>query len=155
MLTVGTLVCLLYRSQIHTKVNELRWFLYSNRGAEGEDLPPTYGSLDLHIRRAHYVSMIWKKANENHPCLPAPDEFGWKFNDGSNHFSAVRCLNPPAPEAILQLIKCGCKSGCEGRCSCRKNSIPCTEICGCWVFSCNNKPSHQGITEDCDEYELV
>jgi hypothetical protein len=51
-------VCILYRSQIHTKVNELRWFLYSNRAAEGDDLPPTSGSLDLHIRRAHCISMI-------------------------------------------------------------------------------------------------
>ena len=44
------------------------WFLYSNRAAEG----PTSGSLDLHIRRAHYISMIWRKASENHPCLPGP-----------------------------------------------------------------------------------
>ena len=30
-------VCILYRSKIYTKVNELRWFLYSNRLAEGEN----------------------------------------------------------------------------------------------------------------------
>ena len=54
-------VCILYRSDIYTKVNELRWFLFSNRAAEGENLPPTSGSLDLHIRRAHYIAMIWKK----------------------------------------------------------------------------------------------
>ena len=42
-------VCILYRSKIYTKVNELRWFLYSHRAAEGENLPPTSGSLDLHI----------------------------------------------------------------------------------------------------------
>ena len=37
---------------IYTKVNELRWFFYSNRAAEGENLPPTCGLLDLHIRRS-------------------------------------------------------------------------------------------------------
>ena len=41
-------VCVLYRSNIHTTVKELRWFLYSNRAAEGENLSPTSGSLDLH-----------------------------------------------------------------------------------------------------------
>ena len=33
---VSSSVCVLYRSQIHTKINELRWLLYSNRAAEGE-----------------------------------------------------------------------------------------------------------------------
>lgn len=144
-------VCIFYRSKIYTKVNELRWFLYSNRAAEGENLPPTSGSLDLHIRRAHYISMIWRKACETHPCLPAPTAFGWTFDAGSSYFSPVRCLNPPAPEAVLHLIKCGCKRGCEGRCSCRKNNIPCTEVCGCWVFSCNNKTVQPGINEDCED----
>jgi len=95
-------VCVLYRSKIHTEVNELRWFLYSNPAAEGESLPPTSGSLDLHIRRAHYISMIWKKASENHPRIPEPTAFGWTFDSGSSHFAPVRCLNPPAPEAMLQ-----------------------------------------------------
>ena len=38
-------VCLLYRSKVHTQVDDLRWFLYSARRAEGESLPPTRGSL--------------------------------------------------------------------------------------------------------------
>jgi len=96
-------VCVLYRSKIHTKVNELRWFLYSNRAAEGENIPPTSGSLDLHIRRAHYIATIWRKANENHPRLPAPTAFVWTFDAGLSHFSPVRCLNPSAPEAVLYL----------------------------------------------------
>ena len=33
---VSSSVCVLYRSQIHTKINELRWLFYSNRAAEGE-----------------------------------------------------------------------------------------------------------------------
>ena len=144
-------VCILYRSKIYTKVNELRCFLYSNRATEAENFPPTSGSLDLHIRRVHYVSMIWRKITENHPCLPGPAEFSWTFDEHLSHFSPVRCLNPPAPEAVLHLIKCGCKRGCEGRCSCRKNNIPCTEVCGCWLFSCNNKAIQPGIDEDCED----
>ena len=42
-------VCILYQSKMNTNVNELRWFLYSNRAAEGENLPPTLGLLNLHI----------------------------------------------------------------------------------------------------------
>ena len=48
--------------------------------------------------------MIWRKADENHPRLPASTAFGWTFDAGSSHFSPVRCLNPPALEAILHMI---------------------------------------------------
>ena len=34
-------VCQLYKSKVYNKVNEFRWFLYSNRAAEWESLPPT------------------------------------------------------------------------------------------------------------------
>jgi len=84
-------VCLLYKSEFYTKVNELRWFLSSNRAAEGESLPPTTGSLILHIRRAHYVAMIWKKATEAHPDLPSPVGYGWQLHPHDNTFVPVLC----------------------------------------------------------------
>ncbi|KAK3889705.1 hypothetical protein Pcinc_006271 [Petrolisthes cinctipes] len=143
------IVCLLYRSKIYTKVNELRWIRFSNRAAEGENLPPTSGSLVLHIRRAHYISIICKKKNcETHPCLPVPTAFGWTCDAGLSQFSPVRCLNPPA---VLHLVKCGCKHGCEEKCSCRKNNIPCRKVCGCCLFSCNNKTFQPGINEDYED----
>ena len=79
-------VCILYRSKIYTKLYELRWFLSSNRAAEEENLPLISGSLDLRIGRAHHISMIFRKASENHPCLPEPTAFGWKLDKDSNHF---------------------------------------------------------------------
>ena len=144
-------VCLLYKSKSHTAVKELRWFLFSNRSAEGENLPPTFGSLYFHILRASYVAMVWKNASLNHPCLPSPVNFGWKLDEETGSFSACRCLYLPAPEAVLQLVKCGCKSGCEKRCSCRKNDIPCTEVCSCLDENCTNKSMGSRIEEDCDE----
>ena len=51
-------VCQLYKSKSHNNVNGLRWFLYSNRAAEGEGLHPTIGSLKPHIQRANYIAMI-------------------------------------------------------------------------------------------------
>ena len=129
---------------VYIKVNELRWFLYLKRAAEGENLPPISGALDLHICRAHYIAMIWKKVNANNPRLPTPTctPFGWTFDAGSSHFSSVRCLNSPAPEAMLHLIKCKRKRGYEGKMQLsRKNNTPCTEVCECWVFTCYNKTS--------------
>jgi len=65
-------VCLLYKSKVHTRVNELRWFLFSNRAAEGESLPSTSGSLKQHVQRSQYMAMVWRKAAESHPSLPSP-----------------------------------------------------------------------------------
>ena len=50
-------------------------------------------------------------------------------------YAPVRCLNPPAPAAVMNLVKCGCKCGCK---SCRNNNLPCTYVCGCVNFSCYN-----------------
>ena len=69
-------VCLLYKSKVHTRVEELRWFLFSNPAAEGESLPPTTGLLKLHVHRAQYMAMVWRKAAESHPSLPSPVGYG-------------------------------------------------------------------------------
>lgn len=132
-------VCLLYKSKVHTRVEEFRWFLFSNRAAEGESLPPTTGSLKLHVQRAQYMAMVWRKASESHPSLPSPVAYGWQLLSDENTYVPVRCLNPPASEALIKLLKCGCKKGCMGKCTCRNNSIPCTEVCGCVGYTCNNK----------------
>ena len=148
-------VCQLYKSKVCTKVNEFRWFLYSNRAAEGESLPPTTGSLTLHIQRAHYVAMIWRKAGESHPRLPSPVDCGWEFDTTTHHYAPVRCLNPPAPAAaVMNLVKCGCKRGCKRTCSCRNNNLPCTEVCGCVNFSCHNHANSDDLVmRDMDGYE--
>ena len=67
-------VCLLYKSTTHKKVGDLRWHLYSSKAAEGENLPPTLGSLQPHTLRAHFVTMIWLNSNKSHQSLPYPTE---------------------------------------------------------------------------------
>ena len=47
-------------------------------------------------------------------------------------------LVPPAPAAIIDLVKCNCKKGCSKGCSCRKELLGCTEMCGCINFDCHN-----------------
>ena len=118
-------VCKLYSpGQKHTNTAELRWYLFSQKHAEGEKLPPTRGQL-----RPHYVTMIWGHADDPLPQLPSPTDYGWKDDNG--RLAPVWCLDPPAPQSIL-LIKCACQKGCtSGRCCCLNIKLPCTELCGC------------------------
>ena len=38
----------------------------------------------------------------------------------------------PAPDAVMELVCCGCKGLCQTRrCSCVGNGLPCTEACTC------------------------
>ena len=48
-------VCPIFKSKLHRAVKDLRWFFFSNRAAEGENLPPTFGALYLHILWANLV----------------------------------------------------------------------------------------------------
>ena len=42
-----------------------------------QSLPPTRDALELHIRRSHYQSLVWKQAFSQYPNLPNPDGMGW------------------------------------------------------------------------------
>ncbi len=46
----------------------------------------------------------------------------------------------PAPNHLLQLVRCGCKTDCASkRCTCKKHGLECTVMCGeCKDTSCLN-----------------
>ena len=102
-------VCLLYKSKSHSSVGSLRWFLYSNKEAEAESLPPTSSALRLHIMRANFITIIWKKADKKFQLLPPVCNFGWK-SESDSYIAPLRCTKPPAPDAVINLVKCGCKT---------------------------------------------
>lgn len=119
----------------------LRWFHFRGLNTKQgiEKLPPTQGSLHEHIRRAHYQCLIWRQALIPQPTVPAPTELGWSISDTSGHFVPKLSRIPLAPDSILQLVRCKCtKSQCSGRCSCRENQMPCTELCKCDPDGCKN-----------------
>ena len=63
---------------------------------------------------------------------------------------------PPAPEAIVELVQCGCEvSKCSTfTCSCKRHGLPCTRMCKCdgAVETCINRinPLH---VADLDSFE--
>ena len=62
-------------------------------------------------------------------------------------YDAAMTKLPPAPELIIKLTVCGCKTGCNiNRCKIVKNGeLKCTEICKCEKCKCRvrgfDKPS--------------
>ena len=109
-------------------LQELRWELFR---LKGENLPTTLSPFLPHLWRANYIAMVWRSSREHISELPLPSLHGWESVDSKN--VPIRCLKPAVPEAMLALVKCGCKRGCsEGNhCVCLRNALPRTNACAC------------------------
>ena len=46
-----------------------------------------------------------------------------------------------ASNVCIELVKCGCKKGCTGRCKCSTSDLKCTELCQCFGRCTNGKSS--------------
>ena len=132
-------VCWLYDLSCQDfNINKLRHKLFCKKNLSGEKLPPTLDALLLHFARAAYQSFIWKNSNIPTLNLPSPIECkSWKHNDDWNLVQNL-VTNDPAPQKLIELVICRCKSGCsKNTCSCRKNGFCCTDACNC--ISCENE----------------
>lgn len=144
-------LCLLYKTGgiSECTLRELRWALFAQKGKEGQQLPPTLGTLIPHTYRAFYMARVWKLSQKPCPQIPSPTNYYWESVDG--RLRPVCCINPPAPEALLELRKCNCKKGCEKRsCGCQKNNLRCTDMCGCGDECKNMAPDRPLETEETD-----
>ena len=59
---------------------------------------------------------VWNNDKTCCPSLPQPDGIGWETRE--DKWIPVMTKEAPAPEAIIQLVKCGCQ----------KKSMPLPEI---------------------------
>ena len=85
------------------------------------------------------MAMVWENDIIPNPELPLPQTYGW-MEDG-DYLVPIMNTMPPAPDAIIHLVKCGCKSSrCFNlQCSCKNNKLHCTDLCGCCdVEECEN-----------------
>ena len=139
-------VCLKYcpKGVRITSIPDLRWHLLCKQLAESNKLPPTLGALEEHINRVHLQSWVWHQATVMQQQPFEPLQFGYsKERDGQ--LFPVTTLVLPAPQAIIELVRCQCKTNCSTlTCSCRHNNLPCTELCWCDTdVQCTNN-------EDCN-----
>lgn len=99
-------------------------------------LPPTSAALRFHSLRVFYQIQVWKGSEELRP-----EDWGWEVVSGM--FMPVKTSLPPAPESLLNIIRCKCKANCDSkRCTCRKHGVLCSVACGaCRGVGCSNSPT--------------
>ena len=133
-------VVLLYqRTSTLSSVNSARKHMFT-QNRKMDNIPPSYAALEQHVRRAAYqAGHISGQSLVADPVVPPPEQWGWKRVDDSSSssnsenqaLSPCWTILPEAASACLDLIKCRCKVGCTGRCSCVKANLQCTDLCLC------------------------
>ena len=126
-------VCQLYNHGTDgVDINEERAAAFRKVKKNLDSLPPTKDALHLHIRRANFQCMIWKKAKEPRPSLSSPEDNGWFYKEG---VLKPKLMNQEEVSAsCLQLVFCGCSSSnscINRRCTCVRMSLGCSKGCKC------------------------
>ena len=95
-------------------------------------LPQPSGVAKYHSLRVFHKISEWKGESVN------ATEYGWKEKHGK--FILLRTDLPPAPDHLLEVIHCSCKTGSSIlKCTCRRNGLECTFACGDFKgTSCSN-----------------
>ncbi|CAB4011170.1 Hypothetical predicted protein [Paramuricea clavata] len=102
-------------------------------------------------KRASLIARISKGYRNAINLMPPLAKNGWEI--AHDILEPPKCLEQPALQAVLELVKCGCKGRCQGRsnCSCLKNDMPCTELCKC--EDCENVRDYTADAETDDDSE--
>ena len=95
-------------------------------------LPPTSSSAKYHSLHVYHQVQQWNGIDMK------AEEWGWKVCDGK--MLPLQTDLKPAPDYLLEAIKCNCKTDCgTRRCTCRKYGLDCSPACGeCKGLHCSN-----------------
>ncbi len=87
----------------------------------------------LHNQRTHLASRIGKSYKEPWPQVPPLSEHGWEKErkNMDRTFSPKKCLELPAPLAVIELVKC---------------DLQCTSLCKC--SDCHNIMNYKVTREE-------
>ena len=144
--------CILYGMPNEESIDKVRFHLFLKK-KNPEALPPTSDALYLHIKRAHFQAIIWKKANCPRPSLPDATNFGYEMTDMG--LKPILMTKEGIPSSALEFTYCNCtmKKCKDNHCGCRKANIPCILYCGCvessnHFISCMNAPESSNDEEE-------
>jgi hypothetical protein len=135
------LMSLIYDGKPEDCLNRKRYNTYckmslsaSNR-PEPHKLPPTKRAAEHHILRVHHQAVVWTHLSSD---IIDPKTWGWKLSN--NLFEPIMSDQPIAPDKILNVVRCSCKSGCTSTrlCSCRRNGLKCVSACSNCQENCTN-----------------
>ena len=156
-----------YKGKDTESLSEMRYskfleMLTKSSKVEPSELPPTERTAYYHALRVHLQIAQWESLDLH--CLD-PLEWGWNLENGT--VVPIKTDLGPAPECLLNFIRCNCqtttKNPCKGlTCSCRKHGLECVVACGnCHGELCTNvsvrimeDPSNDGDEMDRNIFDI-
>jgi len=130
-------------------MSETRLLVWGKKNGKGHTsspklctLPPTKEAFTENVKRAHYQAILWRMLETSHPPALDPEEYGWMRDVKNKSLSPITVPDDVklAPEYVLEMIRCGCKSEspCNSRrCGCQVRGLPCTIFCACYAVGCS------------------
>ena len=107
-------------------------------------LPPTSAATTYHSLRVFHQVQQWHRNT-----LPAED-WGWELSEG--RLKPVKSDVGPAPQSLLDIVTCTCKTGCGTLlCGRHRQGMPCSSACsGCRGICQNMSNNYVDDNEDSD-----
>ena len=125
------LFCILYGKSNEVDINKVRLHSFLQNKIP-EVLTHNKNALYLHIKQAHYQSLIQKKAN----CprlfiLPEASVFGWELTE-TGMLKPILMTKDTILHSELKFTFCSFITACNtNRCGCRKLKLTCSLYCKC------------------------
>ena len=111
-------------------VNDARKVLFTKKGRELDQIPPTKAALVQYVRRAVYqAAYCWGQMLVSAPQMPSPSGWGWQSSN-TGGWEPMWTTLPEATAACQELLRCGCTKGCGEHCKCLKAALRCSALCG-------------------------
>lgn len=133
----GELFLHLYGSKnpFESNLNALRYDAYrrsaSNKTSCLPALPPTSSAAAQHSFSTYHQVQTWLGSIKN------PESWSWQKIQGC--LQPVTTTDPPAPNELLKLVACNCRTNCAASCGCKKAGLKCSDLCGhCIETGCLN-----------------
>ena len=139
MYDISRTVChsLVRQNKQQGKCQRTRKQLFAQKGRAYDAIPPTRAALLQHTKRAAYQGgYCWGQALTPNPDLPSRGDWGWIFKEGERQ--PFWTTLPDVTKSCRELLRCGGKLGCRGRCCCARAALKCTALCSC-CDECNNR----------------
>ena len=119
-------------------LDELRLFKFSQKivtstvAVQPESLGPTSNAASFHSLRVYFQIQVWLGRSDMNPL-----DWGWVQK--GDHLFPISMSKPAAPDGLLKVIRCSCKTDCRARCTCYKYNLRCTSMCkNCRGVPCLN-----------------
>jgi hypothetical protein len=143
----------LYGAHTFTTLDKYRYRRYNQSVSRSslssclklESLPPTCAAAAQHSYRTYLTVQQWKGNKLN------PTDWGWRVYD---KMIPVETNKDTAPNSLLNLVSCGCKTGCGKTCVCWELGLHWTPRCShCEGQTCTNIADSYDEEEDIAIYD--